>query len=150
MRVFGRDQALVDQFLHMAVIAGELLELAIAQPVNAAVTHPQAGALIFVSQQHHHRAADGAMLVALGRFLAQAPIHLYATASRTELQEIRPVKREWTVSVARFRSIIWLAISPASCPPMPSATAHKAQFRHRQASILVDRPDHADMTAAGG
>ena len=50
MRIFGGNQTLIDQILDMAVIAGHLLQLTIAQAIDAAVTHPQAGALRVIGQ----------------------------------------------------------------------------------------------------
>lgn len=50
VRFFGRNQPLIHQFLDVAVVTGQLLQVTFPQSVNPAVPHPQTGALAFISR----------------------------------------------------------------------------------------------------
>ena len=58
------------------------LARAVDQPIDAAVSYPQASRLGFIGQQHDDRAAYCAVLVALGRFFTQLPIDFAQPCSR--------------------------------------------------------------------
>src|SRR6185437_15910984 len=57
-RLLGRDGAVVHQLLHLRVVARDLLQLAAAHAVDAAVARPDARIVPVEYQQDRHRGAD--------------------------------------------------------------------------------------------
>ncbi len=144
-RLLRRDDAAVEQFLHLRVIVRQLRDRAVAHQVDAAVAEPDAGELPVEGEQRRDRRADRRAAARLrdlpesGRWRARA-------GPRSGPADPAP---SWRCrACARCSTMLADAISPASWPPMPSATSQRplrGSIRYR--SSLSSRTQPVSLTA---
>ena len=116
------DRAGLQQFLHQAVVAGDLAQRAATQQVGAEVARPQAGEVSAACQHdddgrgHHHvRAAPHRLLAQRRMRPLDRQAHL---ASNSEARNPAGI-------ASSASAIMPEATSPAAWPPAPSATAQR-------------------------
>ena len=119
LRLLGGDAALREQLLHLGVVARQLHDLAVAHHVDAAVARPHAGIVAVEGEQDRERRADdraalAAELVAVARWPATTRPRTRSSSSAADAGCSIDASASTRVRLAR---------SPASWPPMPSATA---------------------------
>ena len=125
----------VDHLLDLGVVAAELVELAAAHQIGAAVAGPEDGVAAALDDQHDHGRAH--LLAALppsaricslaARIAAGAP----PRRSPRSRAPGRPGRARATIRPE--------AHSPPSWPPMPSATAHRPPLVAGDIAVLVMR-----------
>jgi hypothetical protein len=116
-RLFGGQVALRDQFLHHAVVLAELRQLAVAPQVGTAVADPCHFIAVALHARGDHGGAHRQGVVAPAR---GADDLFVGGADGLASGAPRRISR---TMVSRASA---LATSPQACPPMPSATSHRA------------------------
>ena len=140
------EQAAVLQVLHVAVVAGNAFQHAVAQAVQATVAGPQAHPAQAARGEHHHGAAHHGHAT-VGGFFAHG---------RVDAQQVIAQRRRVFVQGAAQRHMAQAVddqaadIVPRRVPAHAIGHHPQAVFRQVQKGIFVDLANHAHMAFARG